>query len=176
MKLEFRLPTIDQKEYAIEYINELIDYKSLINGTGGLDVDNYETWVKSSIKSHNGLQEKQDWVPASTYFVYNEEDILIGMVNIRHKLNKYLILSGSGHVGYSVRPSQRRKGYATEILRKALNILKQDYNVNVAIIGCYKDNIGSKKAIQNNGGIFVREVFETDSKMSAVYNIDFERE
>lgn len=75
---------------------------------------------------------------------------------IRHELNDYLLQYG-GHIGYGVRSSQRRKGYASQMLSLALPIAKE-LGINKAPITCDKNNIGSAKTIMNNGGILENEV------------------
>ena len=168
--IRFELPTLKRKEEAIQYINEFHAYHSAINGTGGLDINDYESWLEKVNLSHLGTASSKDRVPASTYFAV-VDDKVVGMVNIRHKLNDYLVTSGSGHIGYSVRPTERRKGYATEILRKALEILKTNYGVQRALVGCYEDNIGSKKTIINCGG-YLKERINEDEKITLAYYID----
>ena len=70
---------------------------------------------------------------------------------IRHKLNESLLKNG-GHIGDGVRPSERRKGYATEMIRLALEECKK-IGIDRVLMVCYKDNIGSRKSIINNGGV-----------------------
>lgn len=169
--LRFELPSNERKQDALEYIDEFVRNKSAINGTGGLDINDYDNWVKKTISSHEGNETRPKRVPASTYFVVNEENRIVGMVNIRQKLNDYLITSGSGHIGYSVRPSERRNGYATWILGEALQILKNDFNVSEALVGCYEDNIGSKRTIEKNGGVLDRKIPEENGKITLAYTI-----
>lgn len=175
MKLNFELPSKDRELEAKEYIKEFIEYGSDINGTGGLDVENYDKWLAKTLNSHQGIEKREGKVPASTFFVIeSESNIIVGMVNIRHRLNDYLINSGSGHIGYSVRPNERRKGYATEILRKALIILKNVFNVEEVFVGCNKDNIGSKKTIMKNRGVLFNEITEEDRNITLEYIIKTE--
>lgn len=82
------------------------------------------------------------------------------MINIRHRLNEYLLQFG-GNIGYSVRPSQRRKSYATEMLALALEECRK-LGLNRALVTCDKTNIGSAKTIQKNGGVLENEVLEGD--------------
>ncbi len=172
MDLKFELPTTKRKKEAIEYIKEFIKHDSLINGTGGLDINDYDNWVTRKSDSHSGKPETGR-VPSSTYFVIDESrDRIVGMINIRHNLNEYLIVSGSGHIGYSVRPTERRKGYAKEMLRRGLIILNNDYNVEEGLFSCFKHNIGSKTVILRNGGVYQRSYFEEDNTESLVFTID----
>ena len=171
MRLRFELPSKIRQSDAIDYIDEFVKHKSTINGTGGLNVNNYDNWLHRVLHSHQGIEERKDRVPASTYFVIDENNTLVGMVNVRHYLNEYLYTSGSGHVGYSVRPTERRKGYATRILKESLSLLKMNFNVKEALVGCYKDNIGSRKTIENNGGILLREIKEENNKITLAFSI-----
>ena len=82
------------------------------------------------------------------------------MIDIRHRLNEYLLQFG-GNIGYSVRPSQRRKGYATEMLALALEECRK-LGLDRALVTCDKSNIGSAKTIQKNGGVLENEVLEGD--------------
>ena len=68
----------------------------------------YSLWLGMTINSHNGFP-MEGRAASSTYFVVDEKDKIVGMCNIRHYLTEYLDTSGSGHIGYGVRPSERKK-------------------------------------------------------------------
>lgn len=96
-------------------------------------------------------------VPDSTFFCLDEErNIFVGAVNIRHYLNEQLLQSG-GHIGDGVRPSERRKGVATEMIRLALTEC-QKLGIEKVLMVCNKDNIGSAKSIMKNGGVLENEI------------------
>ena len=96
-------------------------------------------------------------VPDSTFFCLDEErDIFVGAVNIRHYLNEPMLLNG-GHIGDGVRPSERRKGIATQMIALALDECKK-LGIYRVLMVCDKENIGSAKSIQNNGGVLENEV------------------
>jgi len=102
-----------------------------------VDYRNFEKYIESLEvkKSEDGF------VPDSTYFALDiERNIFVGAVNIRHYLNESLLLNG-GHIGDGVRPSERRKGYATEMIRLALEECKK-IGIDRVLMVCYKDNIG----------------------------------
>ena len=107
-------------------------------------------------------------VPGTTLFLLDvDRNRLIGAVNIRHYLNENLLKTG-GHIGDGIRPSERRKGYGTEIIRLAL-IECQKLGIDKVLITCDKDNIGSKKAIIKNGGVLENEVVEDDGNVVERY-------
>lgn len=96
-------------------------------------------------------------VPDSTYFCLDQDrGRLVGAVNIRHSLNEYLLAYG-GHIGDGIRPSERRKGYGTEMMGLALEECRK-LGIGKVLIVCSRDNIGSAKTIIKNGGILENEV------------------
>lgn len=113
-------------------------------------------------------EEKDGRVPDSVFFLLDDEaDRLLGAVNIRHYLNEYLLQEG-GHIGDGIRPSERRKGYGTEIIRLALAECKK-LGIEKVLITCDKDNIGSAKAIIKNGGVLENEFVNSDGEIEQRY-------
>ena len=98
--------------------------------------------------NENPQTVKEGYVPCKTYLCI-EDNRLVGMVNIRYSLNEYCF-NYSGNIGYSVRKSERKKGYATEILNLALTELKKK-GINRVLMTCNKSNIASSKVIIKNG-------------------------
>lgn len=99
----------------------------------------------------------ENHVPDSTFFALDEErNIFVGAVNIRHYLNESLLLNG-GHIGDGIRPSERRKGYATKMIELALEECKK-LGIERVLMVCDKENIGSAKSIMNNGGVLENEI------------------
>ena len=156
-KIKLIKPTKEYEEQAKEYIQEFKDYNSEINGVGGLDKhDNYDEWLQKIEDYSKGIN-LGELVPASTYFAIRENDNkIIGMINIRHKLNDYLLQHG-GHIGCSVRPTERKKGYATEILYLGLKKC-MELELDKVLLTCDKSNIASAKTIQNNFGLLENEI------------------
>ena len=112
-------------------------------------------------------------MPDSVLFLLDvERDILLGAVNIRHYLNDYLLQFG-GHIGDGIRPSERRKGYATEMIRLALIECKK-LGIDRVLMVCDKSNIGSAKSIINNGGILENEFVDEDGEINQRYWIDLD--
>ena len=110
------------------------------------------------------------FVPDSTFFCLDEErDMIVGAVNIRHYLNESLLLNG-GHIGDGVRPSERRKGIATKMIALALDECKK-LGIEKVLMVCDKENVGSAKSIQKNGGILENEI-EVDGVIEQRYWIE----
>ena len=104
-------------------------------------------------------KEEDGWVPDTTLFCLDKDrNILVGAVNIRHYLNDELLKTG-GHIGVGIRPSERRKGYATAMIALALEECKK-LGIKRVLMTCDKNNIGSAKSIINNGGVLENEVEE----------------
>jgi predicted acetyltransferase len=104
-----------------------------------------------------------NWVPHSTYWLLNEADSIVAVVNIRHKLNHKLFNTG-GHIGYGVRPSQRRKGYASMLLSLALQQTRR-MGLSKVLVVCDKGNTGSERTIIKNGGRFESEFIEENGNV-----------
>lgn len=153
MKLVF--PNISYKEKAIAFINEFYTYDSEINGSGGLykflKKATYEEWLAKLVKDMDIANLPMQKVPSLTYFYVREsDDEIVGMINIRLTLNDAWKKEG-GHIGYSIRPTERKKHYATAMLGDGLMVL-QRLGTKEVIITCDKSNIGSAKVAQNCGG------------------------
>lgn len=153
-KIELVLPTNEYREQVLDYKREFEINSDALNGSGGLGrAEDFDSWVSGLSINTN----QTGFVPAAQYLaVRTGDDKMIGMVNIRHELNDYLFEFG-GHIGYSVRKSERRKGYAKEMLRLALEKCVQ-LGLDRVLITCDKDNTASAKTILANGGIFENEV------------------
>ena len=148
-------------ETIVPYVIRRIDYH---------DYDFY--WRNLEISEPKA--QKRGLVPDSTWFALDEErNIIVGAVNIRHFLNEGLILDG-GNIGDGIRPSERRKGYATEMIRLALEKCKELGIYHILMV-CDKDNTGSAKSIQNNGGVLEDEPV-VDGEVQQRYWIDLEPE
>lgn len=92
-----------------------------------------------------------DRVPCTFLWMVDGDEV-VGFVAIRHRLNDFLLREG-GHIGYSVRPSARRRGWATRSLAEALPIAR-DLGIDPVLVTCDESNAGSRAVIEANGGIY----------------------
>lgn len=103
-----------------------------------------ETVADTSQSSPDGL------VHADSYWV-TEDQVVIGFLQLRHTLNDYLLEEG-GHIGYSIRPTYRRRGHATRALGLALDRARE-LGLHRVLVTCDDDNLTSAKTIESQGGV-----------------------
>ena len=149
-KLELRRPTIADKETIQSMVAEFEEMQSAHDGgfweKGCFD---YEAWLAGNQDMEMGLHLPEGWVP-SIQLVGFVEDEAVGFLNLRLRLNDYLLNQG-GHIGYSVRPSARGKGYAKAMLQQGLE-LAQTKNIDRVLVTCDENNPASRAVIVANGG------------------------
>ena len=161
-KFRFVIPTTDWQESAISFINEFYEYNSNINGTGGLQkyLDNYDEWLEKLEEDYK-REPNEEKVPARTYFLVRESDNkIVGMINIRLTLNEKLKKYG-GHIGYSIRPTERGKGYNKINLYLGLKIC-QKYGIKEVFMDADKENPASWKTMESLGGINIQEYYDDE--------------
>jgi len=162
-------PTIALKQKALEYRQAHFDCtEQAIEGDNGFDeAKTFEEWLAHLEKVEAGKHEYL--LPSSTYLAMIDDKI-VGVVDIRHELNDFLLKSG-GHIGYSVHPNERCKGYATKILCLALE--KCDYlGIEKALVTCDKNNAGSQKTILNNGGVLENGLVDENGNVTLRFWVD----
>lgn len=159
-------PAIEHKEAALEYKQEHIDCgEPWIHGSGGLmKADNYEGWLQKITAAQTAPQT--GWVNGSTYFLF-VGDRITGTIQIRHTLNDELLNSG-GHIGYGIRPSERRKGYGAKMLALALEKCRE-LGIEKALVTCDKGNTGSARTVLKNGGVLENEFIEANGNIVERY-------
>jgi len=157
-------PTSEYASQIALYRQEFLDAGDSMDGTGALrKTANPEEYIKLSIAREDPKNVPEDRVPATQFmFVRKSDSRLLGMLQVRHTFNDYLE-KYAGHIGYSVRPSERRKGYAKEMLRMALPFCRE-IGLDKVLITCAKGNIGSEKTILANGGVYESTVYEPNGK------------
>lgn len=164
-------PTVDlQKEY-LEFYQEWIDSdEDMIPWVIQKDPSDFPAMVETVLANEKAETLPPGWVPDSTYWLVTEDREVVGAVNIRHYLNEKLF-NGGGHIGYGIRPSARRKGYATRLLALSLEKSKE-LGIARALVVCDAINEASERTILNNGGVRDVDYIEEDGNVVRRYWID----
>ena len=146
-------------EQVMAYKAEMLENGNIFHGCAGLeDVDSFDEWI--DFERRLRVKYGDEACPSDVYLaIRRTDDRLVGITDFRHPLSAKL-MECSGHIGYSVRPSERRKGIATEMLRLLLPYCLAAGEKRV-LITCAKENIASRKVIEANGGQLENEVADS---------------
>ena len=158
-------PTAAYADQIRELRQEFLDAGSSMDGMGPLRrMEDPEAYITRCVRDEDPNQIPANRVPATQFlFIRAEGNRLIGMIQVRHYFNEQLAQYG-GHIGYSIRPGERRKGYAKEMLRMALPYCRE-LGLEKVLITCIDGNIGSEKTILANGGVYESTVYEPDEQI-----------
>lgn len=166
------IPTKNNKEELIKYKEEFFSNgEMIIHACSRWDkMDNYEEWLKD-LESHAKFETITDnWTVHTNFLGVRESDNkIVGMIDIRHKLTNEYLQNYAGHIGYAVRPTERQRGYATQMLEQALKFCKNELKLDKVMISCAKENAGSRKTIINAGGVLEREYTAEDGENVQIY-------
>ena len=111
----------------------------------------YEEWFESNQGQEMRINLPEGWVPAIQLVAFARDSQAVGFFNLRLRLSHYLLEVG-GHIGYSIRPSERGKGYAKETLRQGLQVAKE-MNIKKTLVTCSVNNPARRAVILANGGL-----------------------
>jgi predicted acetyltransferase len=164
-------PTIDLEKQYLEFYHEWKDSgEVMVPWVIEKDPSDFEAMLAFIENNSKGVNLAEGWVPDSTYWLVDTEKNVIGAVNIRHSLTENLLNAG-GHIGYGIRPSARRKGFATQILALSLEVAKE-LGIEKVLVVCDEGNRGSARTIIKNGGVPAEDFIEEDGNVIKRYWID----
>lgn len=151
----FRKPTRQDIPEIEAFKAEFAADGSSMDGTGILFRASAEEWLAYIDQME---ADTPGSVPCLQYGLFDESGRLLGLLQIRLRLLGYLVDFG-GHIGYCVRPSERRKGCAVEMLRRALGICRER-GLDRVLVTCLEDNLGSARTIERCGGTLEKIVYD----------------
>ena len=159
----------DEKE-LLEIYQEYINSKPIpgirifegVRDFENLGKMNFQQWLNDLENNKYEENLPKDYSTHTFYLIENDEDRIVGAIGLRWKEVPVLMKYG-GFIGYSIRPTERGKGYATEMLKLGLQKFKEmDHKRERILITCKDFNIPSKKVIEKNNGIFENSDYNED--------------
>ena len=154
--LAFVEPTMEYKDQVMAFKAEMLEYGSDFEGCSGLEnAETYEEWL-----DFRGREKRKGWLPSHTWLTVRRSDgRVVGIINYRPSPLSDFVLQYGGHIGYSIRPTERWKGYAKEQLRLTLEKCRAAGEERV-LLTC-DPNTASERVILANGGVLENEVEDT---------------
>ena len=159
------IPDASMSPEIVAYRQAMLDAGSSMDGCGKLRrLANPADWLAFNEAFSKKETAPAGWGPTTQYVYVREADgRIVGMLQVRWEMNDFLRRFG-GHIGYSVRPDERRKGYASAMLADALEVARA-HGMTRVMISCLEENEASRRTILRNGGVYESTVFEPEKRM-----------
>lgn len=162
-------PLIKYAEDIMEIRREFLEEKpdEDIHGAGNLrECINAEEWIHYVENMRRRETCPENLVDSDIYLAVREEDNrIVGFAELRHHIDHPILRAWGGHIGYCVRPTERRKGYAGIILEQILDICGT-YGIHKVLLTCSEDNLASERTIRGGGGIYEKTVWAEPLKVN----------
>lgn len=128
-------------------------------GCAGLEqCETYAAWLERLRLGADPATVPEGFVPASVYLAVRERDgRAVGVIDLRHHIDHPILGTWGGHIGYSVRPSERGKGYAPQMLRLCVEKARQR-GIPRVLVTCHPWNTASERTILRCGGVLENEI------------------
>ena len=156
----FILPKEASRTDVLSFYHEFEEECETCIGYG--NYKDFDKWLAGMKNRNTGTNLPSGYVRENFYLCY-EGNELVGVFSLKFALTEYLLNYG-GHIGYAVRPSKRKRGIATQILKQGLELAKQ-YGFDRVLCVCDEDNLASEKVIRKNGGIFESKVYDSEESV-----------
>lgn len=155
-------PTMDQAEEIMRFREEFLahDPKEDMGGAGNLrDCEKAQEWIDYVEAVQSRETCPKELVDSDIFIALRTSDHrLVGIIEFRHHIEHPVLGVWGGHIGYCIRPSERRKGYGKEMLRLMLKYCKA-YGLDRVMITCSETNTASERTILSNGGVYEKTVW-----------------
>ncbi|NMO96589.1 GNAT family N-acetyltransferase [Paenibacillus lemnae] len=157
-------PQMELREPYLDFYHEWKESgEDMVPRVIGIDPDDFSGMLKILSDREQGIGLPDGHVPDSTFWLLHDHGRVLGAVNIRHDLTEFLFHAG-GHIGYGIRPSERRKGYAAKLLELSL-VEAEKLGIHHVLVVCDYNNIGSEQTILKHGGNQVADYIEDDGNV-----------
>lgn len=158
--MKLRIPTMDDADIIRVYRESFVKHGGSMDGCGSLRrFEDPADWIKQVEDLSKPETTPPEFVPATQFIYVRQSDgKMVGAIQVRHCFNGFLERYG-GHIGYSVSPDERRRGYAGAMLREVLPYCRT-LGLERVLITCTDKNEASRRTIIANGGVYESTVFE----------------
>lgn len=166
-RLRLVRPEPEHEALVRAYRQAFLDAGEVCNGSSGLEfMEDYEVW-----RTVNAVGANPGWVKGDTFLALDPQGAMVGIINIRHTLNEKLEKAG-GHIGYSVHPALRRRGYATEMLALALAYCRETLGLDEVLLACYDDNPASARTILHYKAELLDKLPDEEGRLIRRYRVN----